>query len=138
MLSEEKTKGVASTRYYDDFGDRVRRIRDDLLELLRRLKAEGRSIAAYGASAKGSTLLNFYGIGRETLDFVADRSTAKQGRLTPGSHLPIVGPDELLRRRPDFALLLTWNFAAEILKQQQAYRDAGGKFIVPLPEVQVV
>ena len=138
LLAEERTKGVASTRYYDDFGDRVRRIRDDLLELLRRLKAEGRSIAAYGASAKGSTLLNFYGIGRETLDFVADRSTAKQGRLTPGSHLPIVGPDELLRRRPDFALLLTWNFAAEILKQQQAYRDAGGKFIVPLPEVQVV
>ena len=138
LLEEERTKGVASTRYYDDFGDRVRRIRDDLLELLRRLKAEGRSIAAYGASAKGSTLLNFYGIGRETLDFVADRSTAKQGRLTPGSHLPIVGPDELLQRRPDFALLLTWNFAAEILKQQQAYRDAGGKFIVPLPEVRVV
>ncbi len=138
LLEEERTKGVASTLYYDDFGDRVRRIRDDLLELLRRLKAEGRSIAAYGASAKGSTLLNFYGIGRETLDFVADRSTAKQGRLTPGSHLPIVGPDELLLKRPDFALLLTWNFAAEILKQQQAYRDAGGKFIVPLPEVQVV
>lgn len=138
LLAEERTKGVASTRYYDDFGDRVRRIRDDLLELLRRLKAEGRSIAAYGASAKGSTLLNFYGIGRETLDFVADRSTAKQGRLTPGSHLPIVGPDALFQRRPDFALLLTWNFAAEILKQQQAYRDAGGKFIVPLPEVQVV
>ena len=138
LLEEERTKGVASTRYYDDFGDRVRRIRDDLLDLLRRLKSEGRSIAAYGASAKGSTLLNFYGIGRETLDFVADRSTAKQGRLTPGSHLPIVGPDELLQRRPDFALLLTWNFAAEILKQQQAYRDAGGKFIVPLPEVRVV
>jgi SAM-dependent methyltransferase len=138
LLEEERTKGVASTRYYDDFGDRVRRIRDDLLDLLRRLKSEGRSIAAYGASAKGSTLLNFYGIGRETLDFVADRSTAKQGRLTPGCHLPIVGPDELLQRRPDFALLLTWNFAAEILKQQQAYRDAGGKFIVPLPEVRVV
>ena len=83
-------------------------------------------------------MLNFYGIGRETLDFVADRSTAKQGLLTPGSHLPIVGPDELFQRRPDFALLLTWNFAAEILKQQQAYRDAGGKFIVPLPEVRVV
>lgn len=138
LLEEERTKGVASTRYYDDFAERVRRIRDDLLELLRRLKTEGRSIAAYGASAKGSTLLNFYGIGRETLDFVADRSTAKQGRLTPGSHLPIVGPDELLQRRPDFALLLTWNFATEILKQQQAYRDAGGKFIVPLPEVRVV
>ncbi len=138
LLSEEARKGVASARYYEDFADRVRRIRDDLLGLLRRLKAEGRSVAAYGASAKGSTLLNYYGLGTETLDFVADRSTAKQGRLTPGMHLPIVEPGQLLARRPDYALLLTWNFAEEILGQQQAYREAGGKFIVPLPEVRVV
>lgn len=138
LLAEERAKGVASPRYYEDFGDRVRRIRDDLRKLLGELKAAGKTIAAYGASAKGSTLLNFYGLGRETLDFVADRSTAKQGRLTPGTHLPIVAPEELVRRRPDYALLLTWNFAEEILKQQQAYRDAGGKFIVPLPEVRVV
>jgi hypothetical protein len=122
----------------EDFGDRVRGIREDLRKLLAGLKSSGKSITAYGASAKGSTLLNFYGLGRETLDFVADRSTAKQGRLTPGTHLPIVAPEELVRRRPDYALLLTWNFADEILKQQQAYRDAGGKFIVPLPEVRVV
>jgi len=138
LLAEEAAKGVASPRYYEDFGNRVRRIRDDLASLLRELKAAGRSIAAYGASAKGSTLLNFYGLGADTLDFVADRSTAKQGRLTPGTHLPIVAPEELLRRRPDYALLLTWNFAEEILKQQQPYRDAGGKFIVPLPEVRIV
>jgi SAM-dependent methyltransferase len=138
QLAEERTKGVASPRYYEDFGNRVRRIRDDLATLLGELKSSGKSIAAYGASAKGSTLLNFYGLGAEMLDFVADRSTAKQGRLTPGTHLPIVAPEELLTRRPDYALLLTWNFADEILKQQQAYRDAGGKFIVPLPEVRVV
>jgi SAM-dependent methyltransferase len=138
LLAEEQAKGVASPRYYDDFGDRVRRIRDDLLKVLRELKSAGKSIAAYGASAKGSTLLNFYGLGADTLDFVADRSTAKQGRLTPGTHLPIVGPEELVRRRPDYALLLTWNFAEEILRQQQAYRDAGGRFIVPVPEVRVV
>jgi SAM-dependent methyltransferase len=138
LAEEERAKGVASPRYYDNFGDRVRRIRHDLVTLVHRLKAEGRSIAAYGASAKGSTLLNYYGLGRETLDFVADRSTAKQGRLTPGTHLAIVAAEELALRRPDYALLLTWNFAEEILKQQQAYRDAGGRFIVPLPEVRTV
>jgi hypothetical protein len=109
--------------------------------LLRQLRSEGKRIAAYGASAKGSTLLNFYGIGRDQFDcleFVADRSTAKQGRLTPGSHLPIVPPDDLLRLHPDYALLLTWNFAEEILAQQQAFRDAGGHFIIPLPAVRIV
>jgi len=138
LLAEEQAKGVPSLRYYDDFAERVRRIRDDLKTLVRELKASGKSVAAYGASAKGSTLLNFYGLGADMLDFVADRSTAKQGRLTPGTHLPIVGPEELTRRRPDYALLLTWNFAEEILRQQQTYREAGGKFIVPLPEVRIV
>lgn len=138
LLAEERAKGVASYRYYENFGHRVRCIRDGLVTLLSGLKSSGKSVAAYGASAKGSTLLNFYGLGAETLDFVADRSTAKQGRLTPGTHLPIVAPAELLARRPDYALLLTWNFAEEILKQQQAYCDAGGKFIVPVPEVRIL
>ena len=141
LLAEEQAKGVASRTYYEDFATQVFQLRDELLQLLRDLRAQGARIAAYGASAKGSTLLNFYGIGRDgfnCIDFVADRSTAKQGRLTPGSHLPIVAPEELLGQRPDYALLLTWNFADEILDQQQAYRAAGGKFIVPLPEVRVV
>lgn len=141
LLAEEQAKGVASPAYYEDFTLRVHALRDQLLSLLRDLRQQGERIAAYGASAKGSTLLNFYGIGRDDfdcLDFVADRSTAKQGRLTPGSHLPIVPPDELLLRRPSHALLLTWNFADEILAQQKSYRDAGGKFILPLPEVRIV
>ena len=141
LLDEERKKGVSTLKYYDDFGARVRGLRDDLLALLRRLKSEGRRVAAYGASAKGSTLLNYYGIGRQGLDcleFVADRSTAKQGRFTPGSHLPIVSAQSLTERQPDYALLLTWNFAEEILRQQQAFRDRGGKFIIPLPEVRVV
>jgi SAM-dependent methyltransferase len=141
LLAEETEKGVASHAYYEAFAGKVHALRTQLLDLLRDLRAKGHRVAAYGASAKGSTLLNFYGIGRDgfdALEFVADRSTAKQGRLTPGSHLPIVPPSELLARRPDFALLLTWNFADEILAQQQEYRTAGGRFILPVPTVRIV
>lgn len=141
LLDEESRKGVDQPAYCADFARRVHSLREDLLQLLRQLRSDGKRIAAYGASAKGSTLLNFYGIGRDHFDcieFVADRSTAKQGRLTPGSHLPIVPPGDLLRLRPDYALLLTWNFAEEILAQQQDYRDAGGRFILPLPLVQII
>ena len=138
MLDEEKGKGFASLSYYHDFSRRVHEIKDSLRKLLADLKAKGKAIAAYGASAKGTTLLNFFGIGAETLDFVADRSTYKQGLLTPGTHLPIVPPEELIKRMPDYTLLLTWNFADEILDQQKAYRDRGGKFIIPIPQVTVV
>lgn len=137
LVAEEKACGMDHADWYNRFGDRVRKVKTDLCALLRDLKSEGHSIAAYGASAKGSTLLNYCGLGRETLDFVADRSPAKQGRLTPGTHLPIVPAEELAVRRPDYALLLTWNFAEEILQQQQQYRDLGGRFIIPLPEVRI-
>src|SRR6185436_16286801 len=102
-----------------------------LKSLLQQLKQKGGSIAAYGASAKGSTLLNYFGLGKESLDFVVDRSTYKQGRLTPGTHIPIVAPNRLTETRPDYTLLLTWNFADEILEQQREYRAKGGKFIIP-------
>ncbi len=138
LLAEEQAKGLATLRYYEGFAARVLEIKRSLRELLAQLKQSGRSLAAYGASAKGSTLLNFFQLGRETLDFAADRSTYKQGRLTPGMHLPIVPPEALLEKRPDYTLLLTWNFADEILAQQKAYRDAGGKFIIPIPHVTVV
>lgn len=138
MLAEEERRGMTGTAYYRDFADRVHRLGEELSTLLRKLKSEGKSIAAYGASAKGSTLMNTYGIGADEIDFVADRSTLKQGRLTPGNHLPILPPEALMEKKPDYALLLTWNFADEILRQQQEWRDQGGKFIVPLPELKVV
>jgi SAM-dependent methyltransferase len=137
-LAREQQKGVASPRFYDAFAQRVPHLKSDLRRLLLELKQKGKSIAAYGASAKGSTLLNYCALGQETLDFVADRSTYKQGRLTPGTHLPIVAPDQLQQRRPDYTLLLTWNFADEILAQQKTYREAGGKFILPVPEVTIL
>ncbi len=138
LRAEEQAKGIASPAYYQGFSRRVRELRRDLLNRLGELKAQSRKVAAYGASAKGSTLLNYYGLTAADLAFVADRSTYKQGRLTPGTHLPIVPPDQLLRHRPDYTLLLTWNFAEEILAQQQAYRDQGGKFIIPIPKVAVI
>ncbi|MBI5801716.1 MAG: methyltransferase domain-containing protein [Verrucomicrobia bacterium] len=137
FLAEEHAHGVDSPARYAAFAGQVQAIRGALVQLVTELLGQGKSVAAYGASAKGSTLLNYCGLDHRQLAFVADRSTYKQGRLTPGTHIPIVGAEELARRQPDFTLLLTWNFTDEILRQQQAYRDAGGKFIVPIPEVRV-
>lgn len=133
LLAEEAAWGVGTEAPYRAFAAQVADIRHNLRALLESLKADGKRIAAYGASAKGSTLLNFCGIGPETLDFVVDRSTAKQGKLTPGTGLRIYAPDKLLEDMPDYTLLLTWNFADEILRQQGEYRKRGGKFIVPVP-----
>ena len=138
LLAEEKRKQIPSLNYYLGFTRQVDEIRSALVALLRRLKTEGHRIAAYGASAKGSTLLNFCGLGRETIDFIVDRSAHKQGRLTPGTHVPILGVEELIVRQPAYALLLTWNFADDILAQQHTYRERGGRFIVPVPKVKIV
>ena len=138
LLEEEQRWGVDDRATYDAFGDDVKALRESLRTLLTDLKARGRRLAAYGASAKGSTLLNYFGIGRDLLDFVVDRSTIKQGRYTPGTHLLIRPVDALCQERPDYVLLLAWNFSDEILRQQDSYRRAGGRFIIPIPEPTVV
>ncbi len=135
LLAEEAALGLNRLDYYRDFGRRVEQLRHDLVELLGKLKRQGCRIVAYGASAKGSTLLNYCGIGQDTIDFVVDRSTVKQGRYTPGTHLAIHSPDKLAEARPDYALLLSWNFADEILAQQQGFVQGGGQFIIPIPQV---
>jgi hypothetical protein len=137
-LRAEAAGGLTDIGYYKDFADRVERVGTDLRELLGRLRDDGASIAAYGAAAKGSTLLNAVGIGTDVLDFVVDRNVHKQGLLMPGVHLPIRDPSALLDERPDYTLLLAWNFADEILAQQDEYRRRGGRFIVPVPEPRVV
>lgn len=138
LLKKEIDWGLRELPFYNNFANQIENLKVQLTELLEKLKTEGNSIAAYGASAKGSTLLNSFNIGKQYLDFIVDRSSAKQGYYSPGTHLPILSPDVLLERRPDYLLLLTWNFAEEIIDQQEQYRKKGGKFIVPIPKLTVI
>ncbi len=137
-LRLEQDSGLTDFAYYADFADRVEGIRAELLDLLRGLKAEGASIAAYGAAAKGSTMVNYVGLGSDLIDFVVDRNTWKQGKLMPGVHLPIRPVEALLEEKPDYCLLLAWNFTEEILQQQAEYRSRGGRFIRPVPRPTVL
>jgi SAM-dependent methyltransferase len=138
LLEEEAHLGLATLGYFEGFADRVEVLKGQLLALLGRLKDQGHRIAAYGAAAKGTVLLNAFTIGEERIEFVADRSEYKQGRYMPGVHIPIVGPEALLAEMPDEVLLLAWNFAQEILEQQAEYRTRGGRFIIPAPVPEVI
>ena len=138
LMDEERAAGMLELAYYRSFAARVDQLGAELRGLLGRLKREGKRVAAYGASAKGSTLLNYFGIGARELAYVVDRSTEKQRRYTPGTHLEILPPSHLLEDRPDYLLLLAWNLVDEIAAQQAEYRARGGRFIVPIPEVRVL
>lgn len=138
LLQEEQRAGVDKLTFYEGFADRVGALKQELVALLAQLKTKGAKVAAYGAAAKGATLLNFFGIDQRTIDFVVDRSTHKQGRYMPGARIPIHAPARLVSDKPEYCLLLAWNFAEEILAQQREYREAGGKFIIPIPSVRVV
>jgi len=136
-LDRERESGLTDFDYYAGFASRVDDIKSSLLGLLERLRADGRTIAAYGAAAKGSTMLNVVGIGPELVDFVVDRNTYKQGKFMPGVHLPVRPVEALLEEQPDYVLILAWNFTDEIIRQQEEYCRRGGRFIrpVPFPEV---
>jgi SAM-dependent methyltransferase len=138
LLAEERGWNVESASAYRAFASKVEALRTELRQYLENAKREGQRIAAYGASAKGTTLLNYCGVGGEFLDFVVDRSPYKQGLFTPGTHLPILDPGALIERQPDAVLLLAWNFVDEILAAQAEYRRRGGKFVVPVPKLHVV
>ncbi|HXM50325.1 MAG TPA: class I SAM-dependent methyltransferase [Pyrinomonadaceae bacterium] len=138
LLDEEAGWGVSYPGFYRGFARRVEELKRSLRTFIFDLKNKQQRLAAYGAAAKGSTLLNYFQIGKEALDFVVDRSTYKQGRYMPGVHLQIYSPAKLLEEMPPYVLLLTWNFAHEILEQQAEYRRRGGRFIIPVPDLRVV
>lgn len=137
-LAMEDRAGLRRFATYHRFAERAREIKQSLHGTLRQLRAQGKRIAGYGAPAKGNTLLGFLEIDARLIDYIADRSPLKQGRYTPGTHIPVVSPDRLLTDQPDYVLLLAWNFAEEIMEQQAEYRRRGGRFIVPIPAVTVL
>lgn len=136
-IDEETRSGLFEPDTYDAFRERVERRRTQLLELLGGLKSDGKRLAGYGASARGNTLLNYYGIGPDVLDYIADRNPLKHGLYSPGMHIEVRDADAIASDPPAYLLLIAWNFADEIMRQQSAYAEAGGKFILPIPEVMV-
>lgn len=138
LLNDEAEWGVNSVESYESFGDAVAQIKESIRASLNSISRDGGRIAAYGAAAKATVLLNFCEIGREVVEFVVDRNPHKQGRYVPGVRIPIVAPSRLLEEMPEYTILLAWNLADEVLDQEANYRQKGGKFIIPLPSVRIV
>lgn len=138
LLRQEESDRLSSAEVLDDFASRVEDNRSKLVWLLQSLKEEGNRLVAVSAPAKGMTLLNYCRIGPELLDFATEKSQLKIGRFTPGTHIPVVADDELLKERPDFALLLAWNFSAEIMSNLSEFVKGGGKFIIPIPVPRII
>ena len=137
-IEKEKSMRLSEPATWEAFAQRVNHIRTELPALLRKLKAEGKRIIGYGASAKGNTLLNTCGITTKELDYIIDNTPFKQNKIAPGSWLPVRPPEMLLKDQPDYALLLAWNFAPEIIKRESEFQKRGGRFIVPIPEPKIV
>ena len=138
LLASEEHEGVYNRDRLTQFAAAVALNRSELRGLLIGLKSKGHRIAAVSAPAKGMTLLNYCGLDHGLIDFVTEKATLKIGRFTPGTHIPVLADEALLEQRPDFALLLAWNFAEEIMGNLKAFSDAGGKFIIPIPHPRIV
>ncbi len=138
MIEAERGAGMSDFARYEKLAADTAANRRDILQLLEELKREGRTVVGYGAPAKGNTLLNYCGITPELLPYTVDKSHLKIGLYTPGTHIPVLPASTLIERQPDYALILAWNFAEEIMRQQQEYRERGGRFIIPIPVPKVV
>jgi len=138
LRREEIRGGLDRLATYSQFERNVHRTKREILEFLIRAKREGKTVVGYGAPGKGNTLLNHCGIRTDFLDYTVDRSPHKQGRYTPGTHIPILAPEVIRQTRPDFVFILPWNLQAEIVSQLGYIREWGGKFVVPIPSVRVI
>lgn len=133
MLARESSVGVKTKKYYTEFQNRANVIKHDLIKFLTKSKCQGKNVVAYGAAAKGNTLLNYAGVGSDLLPFVVDRNPAKQGKFLPGTHIPIVDEEYLHTEQPDYVVILPWNLKAEITEQLAYIRKWGGKFVTFVP-----
>lgn len=138
ILLDEKEAGLLNLSTYTAFADRVIAIKLELVKFVIDVKEKGKSIAAYGAAAKGNTLLNYCGIGADFIDCVADKNPTKQNRLLPGTRIPVVSPEYIYELQPDYLLILPWNIKNEVIQQMSGIRDWGGKFVVPIPNVEII
>ncbi len=138
ILEEEKALGIDSYAYYREFGDRVGLFREKARRLIGELKADGKRIAAYGAAAKGTIMLNYLGLNDRVVDYVVDRNTHKRGKYMPGVRVRVDAPERLIEDRPEYVMILPWNFRDEIIRQQEGFLSGGGRFIVPIPDLEIV
>ncbi|MGE7389137.1 methyltransferase domain-containing protein [Streptomyces sp. NPDC004126] len=138
LIAEEEQRRLSDPATLRAFGEKVLKIREDLRALLEKLRDEGKSVVGYGATAKSATVTNLCGIGPDLVPFVVDTTPAKQGRLSPGTHIPVKPPTAFSESYPDYALLFAWNHAEEIMAKEQEFRDAGGKWILYVPDVHIV
>lgn len=137
FLQDEKEAGLTTRQPYEEFADRTQKIRGDLVALLKKLKKNGKRIIGYGAAAKGNVMLNFCKIGPNLIEYIVDSVPYKQGLYTPGTHIPIYPEKKLETDFPDYVVILAWNFADEIMRKQEAYRQKGGQFIIAIPNVRI-
>jgi SAM-dependent methyltransferase len=138
LVEKEEQQKIYSKDRLDAFAEQVANNRKELVWMLQKLLHEGKKVVAVSAPAKGMTLLNYCRIGNDMLDFVTEKSALKLGRYTPGTHIPVVSDDELLTHQPDYALVLAWNFATEIIENLSEYQSRGGKFIIPIPMPKII
>jgi hypothetical protein len=137
-LEVERRMRLDREETFVEFGRRIDALGERLRELLSQLRAQGKRIAGFGAPAKATTLMHHFGLGRESLDFIVDDSPLKQGLFTPGLHVPVVASSAIAERRPDYLLILAWNFARSIIEKQGRFAAAGGRFIIPVPDLEVI